>query len=88
LEDLDAELILPTRFKDRNLSVNLHLRSIDQRLGEGRQGVPKNHARDLSALIFKREILMPAGMQFVIRDFTLHPNRAKFSFERAANGAG
>ena len=31
---------------------------------------------------------MAARMQFVIRDFALHPNRTEFRFERSANRAG
>ena len=64
------------------------LRSIGQRLPQRRHRVTENHAGDLRPGIFEREILMPARMQFVIRDFTLHPDGAKFRLERTANGAG
>ena len=40
------------------------------------------------ALIFEREILMSARVQFVVGNFALHPDRAEFRLERAANCAG
>ena len=39
------------------------------------------------ALIFQGEILVAGRMQLVVRNFALHPDRAEFRFERAANCA-
>ena len=88
LQDLDTELVLAACFEDRNVAVNLDLGSIGKGLPKRRHGVPKNHAGDLRALIFQREILVATWMKFVIGDFALHPNRAEFCFERAANATG
>src|SRR5438132_478604 len=85
LQDLHADLVLPASFENGNVAVNLHLRSIDQRLRKRRNGIAKNHARDLCALVLEREILMSAWMQFVIGDFALHPNRTESCLERTAN---
>src|SRR6266487_6816935 len=63
LNDLDAELILPTRFEDRNVCVNLDLRSISEWLPERSHRVSKNYASDLGPRIFEREVLMTARMQ-------------------------
>src|SRR6266446_7450268 len=87
LNDLDAELILSARFEDGNVSVNLDLRSISEWLSERSHGVSKNHASDLRPRVFQSEVLMTAGMQFVIGNFALHPDRAEPGFERTANAA-
>jgi len=47
----------------------------------------KNHASDLRPRVFQSEVLMTAGMQFVIGKLRLHPDRPEFSFERTANAA-
>ena len=85
LQDLDAELVLAARFEDGNVAVNLDLRAIGKRRVARRQRVAKDHAGDRGPLIFQGEILMAGRMQFVVRDFSLHPDRAEFCFERSAN---
>ena len=82
---MDVELILSARFENRDGAENLHLGPIDKRLSRRHHGVAPNHARDLGALIFEREILMAARMQFVIGNFALDPNRAEFHLERVTN---
>jgi len=52
LQDLNAELILPARFENGNLAVNLHLRAVVQRLRRGRERVPENDAGDRCTLVF------------------------------------
>ena len=73
--------------ENRDGAVDLHLRAICKRLPQWRHRIAPNHARDLRALIFQCEILVSAGMFFVIRNFALHPDRVEFCFERAANAA-
>ena len=58
LQNLDAELILPARFEDGDVAVNLHLHAVGQRGRKGRKRVAKNHASDRRPLIFEREILV------------------------------
>src|SRR5712691_4027312 len=52
LNDLDAELISPTRFEDGNVCVNLDLRSISEWSPERSHGVSKNHASDPRPRVF------------------------------------
>ncbi len=85
LQHLDTELVLSARFENRNIAVDLHLRSVGERLPNGYHGVPENYAGDLSTLIFEREILVSARMQFVIGNLALDPNGAESGFKRAAN---
>src|SRR5213593_3581713 len=66
LNDLNAELILPTRFEDRHVSVNLDVGTIGERLPQRCHCVSKNYASDLGPRIFKGEVLMTARMQLVI----------------------
>src|SRR6267143_866903 len=87
LNDLDAELVLAARFEYRDISVNLHMCAVGERLAQRRHRVSKNYAGDLGPRIFEGEVLMTAWMQFVIRNFALHPNRAEFRFESATNAA-
>src|SRR5207248_477976 len=49
LNDFDTELVLTTCLEDADVSVNLHLRAIRERLSKRERRVPKNHARDLGA---------------------------------------
>ncbi len=60
LQDLHAQLILSSRFEDRNVSVNLHLRAVGQRRAQWRHRIAKNHASDLRPGIFECEILVAA----------------------------
>jgi len=76
---------LPACFENSDGTVNLHLCAIGKRFSQRRHGVSPNHARNLGALVFEREILMAARMQFVIGDFALHPDCAEFRLKRAAN---
>ena len=87
MQNLHAQLVLTAGFENGNVTVQLHLGSIDKWLPQRRHRVAKDHARDLRTRILEREILMPARMQFVIGDFALHPDRAEFRFERAADCA-
>src|SRR5437867_6406268 len=66
LNDLNAELILPTRFEDRHVSVNLDVGAIGERLPQRCHCVSKNYASDLGPRIFKGEVLMTARMQLDI----------------------
>ena len=66
LQDLHAQLVLPSRFEDRDVSVNLHLRAVGERRTQWRHCIAKNHASDLRPGIFECEILVARGMQFVI----------------------
>src|SRR5207244_4576200 len=60
LNNLNADLILPARFEDRNVSINLNVCPIGEWLAQRRHRVSKNDAGDLRTGIFEREILMTA----------------------------
>jgi hypothetical protein len=87
LKELDTELILAARFKDREVAENLDLRTIAQGLPRQRHiRAAKDDAGDLGTLILEREILVTARMEFVVRNFALHPDRTKPCLEHAADG--
>ena len=88
LHDLHAELVLAARFKNGNVAVNLDLRAVGKRHAQRRHRVAKNHAGDLRALILEREILMAARMQFVIRNFALHPDGAESRLQQSRESRG
>ncbi len=81
-------MVLAAGFEEGDVPINLDLRPIDEWLPQRRHRVAKNHTCDLRPLVFEREILMAVWMQFVIRDFALHPHRAEPRLERAPNLAG
>ena len=49
LEDLDIELVLAARFEDRNVSVNLDLRAIGDRLGGRAADVLRKITQEIAA---------------------------------------
>ena len=85
LKNLDPQLIFPLCFENGDGAVNLHLRTIGQRLSQRRHGVAPDYTGNLGALVFEREILMTARVQFVIRDFALHPHSGESRFKCATD---
>ena len=88
LQDLHAELILPARFEDGDVAVNLHLHAVGERSGEGRERVAKDHAGDRGALVFEGEILVTGRVLLVVGDFPLHPDRTELRLEQIRGSSG
>src|SRR5262249_42935771 len=87
LQDLDAELVLPARFEDGEVTKDLDLHAITQRGWKRRKRIAKNHAGDRGPLILKSEVLVPRGMLFVIRNFSLYPDGTEAGLEQSADRA-
>ena len=87
LQDLNIQLVLAACFENRNTAVDLDLGAIGNGLGRWRESVAKDYARDGGSVIFQGEVLMAGGMELVVRDFSLNPNRAEPGFQRSADVA-
>ena len=66
LKNLNIDLVLSARFENCDGAEDLHLCAIGERLSRRLHGVSPDHAGDLCPLIFEREILMTARVQFVV----------------------
>ena len=78
---MNAQLVLPPRFENGDVAVNLNLSTIDDRLARRHHRIAKNDARDLGALVFEREILVAGRLLPVVADLSLHPDDAHVALE-------